>query len=488
MKRFITIIIVAALAASLFAAPALAVDSNSPGAWMVPWDKSVTARLTQGYDSSYSHNCGGFCIDFGVPMNTPIYAPTSGAVVEAGYHQAYGYYIKLRTDDGYDIIIAHNTKLVSGGGNVRQGDLLSYSGTTGNSTGPHLHFEVRLAGKGYGNSDIRSNLSQLFGLPLSSFKQSQAGKLSLKGQSGGVPLPAAPGSMTVSPAKSECAANEDVILNWSAASGAKWYGLTVRNNDTSSTVWERDYLTGTSVNIGKLPIGNYRFAMRGYSQYEPYEIYGPVSNLAYFRIKSADVPASIISVSPDRSAVTSGESVNIYVKTNSAANSVELINERGEHCAGAYSPYNTLSNGDKEWNVPWQTSTAGNRSIKARAHIGNNFDGAYAEKTFSLTVQEGVVVKTLEIVSIAVANPEVYVGEYVWMTVVTSSDITGIWITNETGGDTIYDLVRSYPVGNNKGWDIGWQLGRAGNRTGYVVASNGSATTQKPFYCTAYGR
>ena len=91
----------------------------------------------------------------------------------------------------------------------------------------------------------------------------------------------------------------------------------------------------------------------------------------------------------------------------------------------------------------------------------------------------------LKIYSIAVANPTVKVGDYCWMTVVTGADINNIWIVNETNGATVYELVRSYPVGNNKGWDIGWQLGRSGYRTGYVVASNGSGTVRMAFNCTA---
>jgi hypothetical protein len=202
-------------------------------------------------------------------------------------------------------------------------------------------------------------------------------------------------------------------------------------------------------------------------------------------VVALEVSPYIASVTPEKSSVNSGESVNISVKTNSAVNSVELINERGEHIAGAYSPSGTISNGDKSWSIPWQTSTVGNRTIYARAHTGWNFDGTYAEKSFSITINEGKVVKTMEIVSIAVANPTVRVGEYVWMTVVTSSDISNIWITNETGGETVYELVRSYAVGANIGWDIGWKLGKSGYRTGYVIASNGSETSSKSFNCTA---
>lgn len=88
-------------------------------------------------------------IDIAAPSGTPVYSLRSGTVMYTGYDaNGYGYYVMV---DHGDIIslYAHNSAIVvSQGQQVKGGQLLSYSGNTGGSTGPHLHFEVRLAGSG----------------------------------------------------------------------------------------------------------------------------------------------------------------------------------------------------------------------------------------------------------------------------------------------------------------------------------------------------
>jgi murein DD-endopeptidase MepM/ murein hydrolase activator NlpD len=88
-------------------------------------------------------------IDIAAPSGTPVYSLKSGTVMYTGYDaNGYGNYIMV---DHGDIIslYAHNSSIaVSVGQQVNGGRLLCYSGNTGGSTGPHLHFEVRLAGSG----------------------------------------------------------------------------------------------------------------------------------------------------------------------------------------------------------------------------------------------------------------------------------------------------------------------------------------------------
>lgn len=89
--------------------------------------------------------------DIACPEGTPIYAPVSGTVTFSqgiyrnGKLASYGNCVKIKSDDGkYLVILAHNSKLVAKAGDkVKQGQLVAYSGTTGNSSGPHCHFEVR---------------------------------------------------------------------------------------------------------------------------------------------------------------------------------------------------------------------------------------------------------------------------------------------------------------------------------------------------------
>lgn len=82
-------------------------------------------------------------VDLAAGMNTEIYATKSGTVTGATYGEANGYYVTINHGDGYSSIYAHMTNyVVSVGDSVKQGQLIGYVGTTGWSTGPHLHFEI----------------------------------------------------------------------------------------------------------------------------------------------------------------------------------------------------------------------------------------------------------------------------------------------------------------------------------------------------------
>ncbi len=86
-------------------------------------------------------------IDWYVPLGTPIYASSGGTVRSAGWGSGYGYVVYIDHPDGRQTRYAHCSRLVvSAGQYVNQGDLIAYSGSTGNSTGPHLHFEILING------------------------------------------------------------------------------------------------------------------------------------------------------------------------------------------------------------------------------------------------------------------------------------------------------------------------------------------------------
>lgn len=87
-------------------------------------------------------------LDIGVDTGTPIHAAANGVIVYSGWMGGYGYAIMIDHGGGLVTIYAHNSRLaVSEGQHVAQGQLVAYAGSTGYSTGPHCHFEVRLHGE-----------------------------------------------------------------------------------------------------------------------------------------------------------------------------------------------------------------------------------------------------------------------------------------------------------------------------------------------------
>jgi murein DD-endopeptidase MepM/ murein hydrolase activator NlpD len=87
-------------------------------------------------------------IDIAGPVGTPIYAAADGVVVDAGWHSGgYGNLVEVRHNDGTVTRYAHNSRLrVTNGQMVRQGQQIADMGSTGRSTGSHLHFEIRPQG------------------------------------------------------------------------------------------------------------------------------------------------------------------------------------------------------------------------------------------------------------------------------------------------------------------------------------------------------
>ncbi|MEO1028998.1 MAG: M23 family metallopeptidase [Pseudomonadota bacterium] len=88
--------------------------------------------------------------DFAAPTGTPIYAAGHGTVERASRYGGYGKYVRIRHANGYKTAYAHMSRYGPGvkkGKRVRQGDIIGYVGSTGASTGPHLHYEVMINGK-----------------------------------------------------------------------------------------------------------------------------------------------------------------------------------------------------------------------------------------------------------------------------------------------------------------------------------------------------
>ena len=112
------------------------------------------ARLSSGYGMR-KHPILGYNkmhkgVDFAAPTGTPIYAAGDGIVTAKGRKGAYGHYVRVKHNGTYSTAYAHISKYAKGlkkGKKVKQGQVIAYVGSTGRSTGPHLHYEVLKHGK-----------------------------------------------------------------------------------------------------------------------------------------------------------------------------------------------------------------------------------------------------------------------------------------------------------------------------------------------------
>lgn len=108
-----------------------------------------------GYRRSGGYHTG---IDFSMPQGTPLYACTNGTT--ASCSPSYGLGMVLTADDGNKIYYGHCSKHVKTG-RVNKGDLIAYSGNTGHSSGPHLHFEIRKSPYKYAENGTGSDVNPL---------------------------------------------------------------------------------------------------------------------------------------------------------------------------------------------------------------------------------------------------------------------------------------------------------------------------------------
>lgn len=112
------------------------------------------ARLSSGFGNR-KHPILGYTklhkgTDFAAPTGTPIYAAGNGKLLGYGPNGTFGNYAKIQHANGYVTAYAHMSRFAKGlhkGSTVRQGQVIGYVGTTGRSTGPHLHYEVYINAK-----------------------------------------------------------------------------------------------------------------------------------------------------------------------------------------------------------------------------------------------------------------------------------------------------------------------------------------------------
>lgn len=100
-----------------------------------------TAPVGGGYDWHQG-------IDIAVDFGTPVYAAAAGTVEQAGWNGGYGRYVRLDHGNGYETAYGHMSGIaVAAGETVRKGEIIGFVGSSGYSTGPHIHFEVLVDGQ-----------------------------------------------------------------------------------------------------------------------------------------------------------------------------------------------------------------------------------------------------------------------------------------------------------------------------------------------------
>jgi murein DD-endopeptidase MepM/ murein hydrolase activator NlpD len=118
----------------------------------LPLGFPVLGRVTSGYgkriDPINKRSAFHAGIDVMSRSNTKVKAPADGRVFRKGYDSDYGYYIILDHGNGYKTLFGHLKKiLIKKGQSIERGEVIGLIGSTGRSTGPHLHYEIRYRGK-----------------------------------------------------------------------------------------------------------------------------------------------------------------------------------------------------------------------------------------------------------------------------------------------------------------------------------------------------
>ncbi len=111
-----------------------------------------TGRVSSGYGVRRHPVLGGRRkhngVDLAAPTGTPVYATADGLVSRANWFSSYGKYISIEHGGQIQTRFAHLSRIaVRNGQSVKKGDLIGFVGSTGRSTGPHLHYEVRVSGR-----------------------------------------------------------------------------------------------------------------------------------------------------------------------------------------------------------------------------------------------------------------------------------------------------------------------------------------------------
>ncbi|NPV89422.1 MAG: peptidoglycan DD-metalloendopeptidase family protein [Firmicutes bacterium] len=184
--------------------------------------------------------------------------------------------------------------------------------------------------------------------------------------------PGAIGNIKIS--KTSYLEGENIVISWSGAANASKYGLTVRKSPYAgdSSIVYNNRISGTSVNIGTLKAGNYRFAMRAYNSAGDA---GPVSSIIYFTVSRATIPNA------DKQ---KNQNPILPVDINAGAWTASTYNGTGGHWGTAYRAIDLNMLNDKEAGLPVK-AVANGKIVK----IHPNYGEVHIEHTVPLILNDG---------------------------------------------------------------------------------------------------
>jgi len=119
--------------------------ASTPSVWPVRgWVTSPFGNRNSPFSGILKFHEG---MDIAAQTGTPIVSPADGVIIKAGFGTGYGHMVEISHGYGIRTLFAHNSRLnVKAGQRIKRGDVIAYVGDSGSSTGPHLHYEVRVNG------------------------------------------------------------------------------------------------------------------------------------------------------------------------------------------------------------------------------------------------------------------------------------------------------------------------------------------------------
>ena len=496
MKNIIKILFIISLI-TLMAISISAADYNALNDWILPWSSETKLGLTQGWNGSYSHvtTYNGICFDFSNGKNIPILAPAAGTVIHAGWDKTgYGNLVKIDTGknkDDFIIFLAHLDSInVAVGQTVQQGAPIGIMGTTGRSTGIHIHFEIQVEG----DSDVTAirniDLPSLFGgYTKADFAQLKKDTWYFGGNKGG-------GTTTPPPSQEQGIPR---VISVTKTNNQSLTDLTLDKketiiiNTTSSTkkvkvVDSHDNIIGSAsggessrwtIDITPKIVGANE-KLKVYAGNDTYNTFNQEYHSIYVNVIGNNTNTDPIKVEsawtiPDVAQV--GDYVDVIINTSKSATKVWIETNNGEFCHTTSSSNYYDESNRRVWKIRWQLGDdLGKRYLYAYA---SDKYGNEAHAGFNITVNAKQAVKPAVIERPTTNNSNPYLGETIIITVITNLEATKVCLVNESEqiiSDSVQKSVKGELIsGNKKRWLIPWKIEKTGNRQIAVYAGNDSS-------------